>query len=66
VLWGLVSDRMNERRWNLLAALASSRRSGLIIAGADDRLVVGDGSGLSIATFGFYGSKGPFLVDAAD
>jgi nitrate/nitrite transporter NarK len=32
VTWGLVSDRMNERRWNLLAACAVSA-IGLIIAG---------------------------------
>jgi MFS transporter, ACS family, tartrate transporter len=58
VCWGLVSDRMNERRWNLLAACAVSA-IGLIIAG----LTMGSWwamVGLSIATFGFYGSKGPF------
>ena len=58
VTWGLVSDRMNERRWNLLAACAVSAL-GLVIAG----LTIGSWwamVGLSIATFGFYGSKGPF------
>ena len=58
VLWGLVSDRMNERRWNLLAACVVSA-IGLIIAG----MTIGSWwamVGLSIATFGFYGSKGPF------
>jgi ACS family tartrate transporter-like MFS transporter len=58
VLWGLVSDRMNERRWNLLGACVVST-IGLIIAG----MTVGSWwamVGLSIATFGFYGSKGPF------
>jgi ACS family tartrate transporter-like MFS transporter len=58
VLWGLVSDRMNERRWNLLGACIVST-IGLIIAG----LTIGSWwamVGLSIATFGFYGSKGPF------
>jgi ACS family tartrate transporter-like MFS transporter len=58
VAWGLVSDRMNERRWNLLAACAVSA-IGLIIAG----LTIGSWwamVGLSIAAFGFYGSKGPF------
>jgi ACS family tartrate transporter-like MFS transporter len=58
VVWGLVSDRMNERRWNLLGACAVSA-IGLIIAG----LTIGSWwamVGLSIATFGFYGSKGPF------
>jgi ACS family tartrate transporter-like MFS transporter len=58
VAWGHVSDRMNERRWNLLGACAVST-IGLIIAG----LTIGSWwamVGLSIATFGFYGSKGPF------
>jgi ACS family tartrate transporter-like MFS transporter len=58
VTWGLVSDRMNERRWNLLAACVVSA-IGLVIAG----LTMGSWwamVGLSIATFGFYGSKGPF------
>jgi ACS family tartrate transporter-like MFS transporter len=58
ISWGLVSDRMNERRWNLLAACTVST-IGLVIAGATAgtwwSMV-----GLSIATFGFYGSKGPF------
>src|ERR1700747_3353761 len=58
VTWGLVSDRMNERRWNLLAACVVSA-IGLLIAG----LTIGSWwamVGLSIAAFGFYGSKGPF------
>jgi ACS family tartrate transporter-like MFS transporter len=58
VSWGLISDRMNERRWNLLAACVVST-IGLVIAG----LTIGSYwaiVGLSIATFGFYGSKGPF------
>src|SRR5947199_241379 len=58
VTWGLVSDRMNERRWNLLAACVVSA-IGLVIAG----LTIGSWwamVGLSIANFGFYGSKGPF------
>ena len=56
--WGLISDRMNERRWNLLGACVVST-VGLIIAG----MTIGSWwamVGLSIATFGFYGSKGPF------
>src|SRR5256714_1068742 len=56
--WGWLSDRMNERRWNLLAACVVSA-IGLIIAG----LTIGSWwamVGLSIAAFGFYGSKGPF------
>ena len=58
VTWGWLSDRMNERRWNLLGACAVSA-IGLTIAG----LTMGTWwamVGLSIATFGFYGSKGPF------
>ena len=56
--WGLLSDRMNERRWNLRGACVVST-IGLIIAG----MTIGSWwamVGLSIATFGFYGSKGPF------
>jgi MFS transporter, ACS family, tartrate transporter len=58
VVWGLVSDRMSERRWNLLGACVVST-VGLGIAG----MTMGTWwalVGLSIATFGFYGSKGPF------
>jgi ACS family tartrate transporter-like MFS transporter len=58
VAWGTVSDRMNERRWNLLGACIVST-VGLIIAG----LTMGTWwalVGMSIAAFGFYGSKGPF------
>jgi len=58
VVWGMVSDRMHERRWNLLGACVVSA-IGLIIAG----MTMGTWwamVGLSIATFGFYGSKGPF------
>src|SRR6202162_3920339 len=58
VSWGLVSDRMNERRWNLLGACLVST-IGLVIAG----MTIGSWwamVGLSIAPFGFYGAKGPF------
>jgi ACS family tartrate transporter-like MFS transporter len=58
VIWGRISDRMHERRWNLLGACLVST-IGLIIAG----MTMGTWwamVGLSIATFGFYGSKGPF------
>jgi ACS family tartrate transporter-like MFS transporter len=58
VLWGRLSDRMNERRWNLLAACCLSTL-GLVIAG----LTLGTWwalVGMSIAAIGFYGSKGPF------
>jgi ACS family tartrate transporter-like MFS transporter len=58
VIWGWISDRMGERRWNLfwgclLAAV------GLAIAG----MFVGTHwavVGMSIAAMGLYGSKGPF------
>jgi MFS transporter, ACS family, tartrate transporter len=58
VTWGHFSDRMNERRWNLLGACAVST-AGLIIAG----MTMGTWwalVGMSIAAIGFYGSKGPF------
>jgi ACS family tartrate transporter-like MFS transporter len=56
--WGYLSDRMGERRWNLLGACVVST-IGLAITGA----TVGSWwsiAGLCVATFGFYGSKGPF------
>ncbi len=58
VTWGYISDRMNERRWNLLGACVVST-AGLIIAG----MTMGTWwalVGMSIAAIGFYGSKGPF------
>ncbi len=58
VVWGRVSDRMNERRWNLLGTCVVST-VGLIIAG----MTMGTWwalVGMSIAAVGFYGSKGPF------
>jgi ACS family tartrate transporter-like MFS transporter len=58
VTWGLISDRMKERRWNLLAACIVST-AGLVIAG----MTMGTWwalVGMSIAAMGFYGSKGPF------
>ncbi len=58
VVWGRVSDRMDERRWNLLGACILST-IGLVIAG----LTMGSWwalVGMSIAAMGFYGSKGPF------
>jgi ACS family tartrate transporter-like MFS transporter len=58
VAWGHFSDRIGERRWNLLAACIVSP-IGLVIAGATLggwwALV-----GMTIAAIGFYGSKGPF------
>ena len=60
VAWGRLSDRMNERRWNLLAACVVST-AGLVMAammmGTWWALV-----GMSIAAVGFYGSKGPFFA----
>ena len=58
VTWGYISDRVGERRWNLLAACVVSTL-GLIIAG----MTMGTWwamVGMSIAAIGFYGSKGPF------
>ena len=58
VIWGFVSDRMNERRWNLLVACIVST-AGLVMAG----MTMGTWwalVGMSIAAVGFYGSKGPF------
>jgi MFS transporter, ACS family, tartrate transporter len=60
VVWGRVSDRMNERRWNLLLACVLST-AGLVLAG----LTLGSYwalVGMSIAAMGFYGSKGPFFA----
>jgi ACS family tartrate transporter-like MFS transporter len=60
VVWGRISDRMNERRWNLFIACVVST-IGLTLAGWTMgtwwALV-----GMSIATIGFYGSKGPFFA----
>jgi MFS transporter, ACS family, tartrate transporter len=60
VIWGRISDVMNERRWNLFVACVFST-IGLVIAGATMgtwwALV-----GMSIAAMGFYGSKGPFFA----
>jgi MFS transporter, ACS family, tartrate transporter len=60
VVWGRISDRMNERRWNLLAACVLST-GGLVLAG----LTMGSYwalVGMSLAAMGFYGSKGPFFA----
>jgi ACS family tartrate transporter-like MFS transporter len=60
VVWGRISDRMNERRWNLFFGCVFST-VGLLIAGWTMgtwwALV-----GMSIAAMGFYGSKGPFFA----
>jgi MFS transporter, ACS family, tartrate transporter len=60
VIWGRMSDRMNERRWHLLAACMLAV-GGLILAG----MTMGTWwalAGMSIAAMGFYGSKGPFFA----
>lgn len=60
VVWGRVSDRMQERRWNLLVACVLST-GGLVLAG----LTMGTWwamIGVCLATMGFYGSKGPFFA----
>jgi ACS family tartrate transporter-like MFS transporter len=60
VVWGRVSDRMNERRWNLFIGCVFST-IGLVIAG----MTMGTWwalVGMSIAAMGFYGSKGPFFA----
>jgi ACS family tartrate transporter-like MFS transporter len=60
VAWGRISDRMNERRWNLFIACVFSA-IGLAIAG----MTMGTWwalVGMSIAAMGFYGSKGPFFA----
>ena len=60
VVWGRLSDAMNERRWNLLVACVLST-GGLVLAGYQMgtwwALV-----GMSLAAIGFYGSKGPFFA----
>ena len=60
VVCGRISDRMNERRWNLLVCCVLST-AGLTLAaltmGSYWALV-----GMSIAAVGFYGSKGPFFA----
>jgi ACS family tartrate transporter-like MFS transporter len=58
VVWGRISDYMQERRWHLLASCVVSA-IGLFIAG----YTMGTWwslIGLCIATMGFYSTKGPF------
>ena len=64
VVWGKISDRMNERRWNLLAACLVST-VGLIIAG----MTMGTWwamVGLSHRDVRVLRLEGTVLVDAAD
>jgi MFS transporter, ACS family, tartrate transporter len=58
LLWGWISDRMGERRWNLFCACVVAA-IGLIVAGR----TIGTAwavVGMTIATIGLYGTKGPF------
>jgi ACS family tartrate transporter-like MFS transporter len=58
--WGHISDKLNERRIALLVACVLST-GGLILTG----LTLGSYwslVGMSLATIGFYGSKGPFFA----
>jgi MFS transporter, ACS family, tartrate transporter len=58
LVWGWLSDRMGERRWNLFWACVVAA-IGLVIAGQ----TIGTAwavVGMSIAAIGLYGSKGPF------
>jgi len=60
VVWGRISDRMDERRWNLFLGCVLST-IGLIVAG----MTMGTWwalVGMSMATMGIYGSKGPFFA----
>jgi ACS family tartrate transporter-like MFS transporter len=58
IVWGYVTDRLQERRWNLFfACLCGS--VGLLAAG----LLTGSYwalAGMAVATVGFYGMKTPF------
>ncbi|MBV9825797.1 MAG: MFS transporter [Alphaproteobacteria bacterium] len=56
--WGHLSDRMNERRWNLFFGCALAVVA-LILAGATVGTYVAVAA-MCLATVGFYGSKGPF------
>jgi ACS family tartrate transporter-like MFS transporter len=58
LVWGWVSDRMGERRWNLFWACVLST-IGLVLTG----LTIGTWwslAGMCVATAGFYGTKGAF------
>ena len=58
IVWGYVSDRMHERRWNLFVSCLLGA-VGLIAAGLLGRSFWALAA-MCLATIGFYGSKGPF------
>jgi ACS family tartrate transporter-like MFS transporter len=58
VAWGWVSDYMGERRWNLCVACIVAA-IGLVFAGMTIGTVWAV-VGMTIATIGLYGTKGPF------
>jgi ACS family tartrate transporter-like MFS transporter len=58
IVWGHLSDRMNERRWNLFAGCVLSAAA-LVFAGWTVGTMVAVAA-MCLATVGFYGSKGPF------
>jgi ACS family tartrate transporter-like MFS transporter len=58
MVWGWVSDRMGERRWNLFWACVLAT-FGLVVTG----MTIGTWwalAGMCLATAGFYGTKGAF------
>jgi ACS family tartrate transporter-like MFS transporter len=58
MIWGHVTDRLRERRWNLFVACLTAS-VGLIVAG----MLTGSYwalVGMAAATVGFYGMKAPF------
>ncbi len=58
LVWGWVSDRMGERRWNLFWACMLAT-FGLVVTG----MTIGTWwalAGMCLATAGFYGTKGAF------
>jgi MFS transporter, ACS family, tartrate transporter len=58
LVWGWISDRMAERRWNLFWACMVAA-AGLVIA-AQTMGTAWAVVGMSIAAMGLYGGKGPF------
>jgi ACS family tartrate transporter-like MFS transporter len=58
IVWGHLSDRMKERRWNLFAGCVLSAAA-LVFAGWMVGTFVAVAA-MCLATVGFYGSKGPF------